>query len=547
MLAYFIVWFLIAIPLRRILRLHTFPLGVAIGFLIAVITLILLAGETALGRSVPRSVTTVFRLTWPKLLQLSLIVGCCLVADWGVYRVTLRRLGDQASQKRFLGILASMPIMSLLFVGLAYCHGQLMTGQPNWVTNSVWLVGTLIVLLIGYCLGRAVGVDRLKRWLYALGGIAVLAPVVAYSVGSQGVTPTAVGQRHKVAKVFLIIIDTLRQDGLSCYNPGAPTTPSMDGLAMDGIVFRNAYSSAPWTLPAVSSIMTGLTPSAHDTGMKQNVLPDGVPTLAEHFLKAGYVTAAVGVSEWLKSYSKLSRGFVEYNFLPPSLGLGIGDIFYRLFTTKTYDESHRGDNLTNTAVDWIRAQKNDDFFFWLHYVDPHAPYFPPEEFLRDGKPPSSMDSIIYVPPLELATGEVFLTRDQVEWLRRLYIGEVQYVDAQVGRFIDTLKQEKLYDQALIILTSDHGEEFLEHGSLDHGQNLYDELLKVPLIIKLPHSTVTASIDHPVSTMGLMRTILELCELESGANVDHLQSLVWSWNSKSGKVRALRESQLSPKE
>jgi arylsulfatase A-like enzyme len=306
----------------------------------------------------------------------------------------------------------------------------------------------------------------------------------------------------------------------------------MDGLAMDGLVFRNAYSSAPWTLPAVSSIMTGLTPSAHDTGMKQNVLPDGVPTLAEHFLKAGYVTAAVGVSEWLKSYSKLSRGFVEYNFLPPSLGLGIGDIFYRLFTTKTYDESPRGDNLTNTAVDWIRAQKDDDFFFWLHYVDPHAPYSPPEEFLRDGKPPSSMDSIIYVPPLELATGEVFLTRDQVEWLRRLYIGEVRYVDAQVGRFIDTLKQEKLYDQALIILTSDHGEEFLEHGSLDHGQNLYDELLKVPLIIKLPHSTVTASIDHPVSTMGLMRTILELCELESGANVDHLQSLVWSWNSKS---------------
>ena len=187
------------------------------------------------------------------------------------------------------------------------------------------------------------------------------------------------------------------------------------------------------------------------------------------------------------------------------------------------------EDLTAYGTAWLEEKKDDPFFLWLHYFDPHLPYEPPERFMPEGPAPAGMGRR-FVGTDRLGNPWSALTKIEIEWVRRLwdtqwgrspekvawikglYEGEVRYVDENVGQFIAKLKALGLYDETLIVLTSDHGEEFWEHGRFEHAHSLYNEVIAVPLMVKLPGSRHRGRVADFVSTQNIMATILDLCQI-----------------------------------
>jgi arylsulfatase A-like enzyme len=328
--------------------------------------------------------------------------------------------------------------------------------------------------------------------------------------GAAAQAPAGTGgaPRH----VFLITVDTLRRDAVSAYGEGR-LTPAIDRLAADSVVFDNAWSTAPWTLPALGSMMSGLAPAVHGVTGLTSRLSDRVTTLAETLSARGFRTAAIVHNPLLEPARNFGQGFVEYMDLhEPSYGgslgaellqtLGVGDV-----PPPTWPSTA---DLTERAVDWIESHREDNFFLWLHYFDPHAPYAPPSEQIEREAPPGH--GLRFDDQTALGKGTLVPSRETREWIRELYDAEVRDVDANIGRLIETLRRIGVYDDALIVLTSDHGEEFWEHGRQGHGQSLHPELLRVPLLMKLPGMSSRRRVATDVSTTSIAPSILELCRI-----------------------------------
>jgi len=211
----------------------------------------------------------------------------------------------------------------------------------------------------------------------------------------------------------------------------------------------------------------------------------------------------------------MSQGFNDYIFFPKWHGLSFGKrILWNLFPDKFLSKPSTGE-LTGITEEWLRENRDKDFFLWIHYFDPHLPYSPPAKYLKGRKGPASMDmSLLHRDPIR--NGKFVPTSEEKKWIKVLYDAEVSYADENIGRLFDILKKLNLYDESMIIFTSDHGEEFWEHGGFEHGHTMYNELLKVPLIIKMPFSSGKV-IEEFVSTQNLMPTILDSCDIINDIN------------------------------
>jgi len=365
------------------------------------------------------------------------------------------------------------------------------------------------VLFAGLSFSRG----RLLSW--SLPAIAFAAMAGGAFLWGERRTAMASDREHPIQRVVLIVVDTLRADALK----EAELTPRMRELAAEGVCLEEAVSPAPWTLPAVASFMTGLSPLVHLATTAYGRLPEGLPTLAEGMREAGYATAAVGDNLVLAAPSGLNQGFQEYHFLKRSSRVSeynVGGRWVEKWFPDAVGVGRTSDHVARAAVSWLRGHRERDFFFWIHLVDPHLPYAPP---------PSERHSESNVPTV----GGSFHRLDRIrsgfwtpgfeerEAIQGLYRGEIAYVDRCVGWILDGLKELDLYDEALIVLTSDHGEEFWEHGGFEHGHTLYEEVLRVPLVFKLPAGMGTRSqgerIETPVTTESLTPTLLDLCGIE----------------------------------
>jgi len=314
---------------------------------------------------------------------------------------------------------------------------------------------------------------------------------------------------HAVPHVILIVVDTLRADALSCYGSGA-STPHLDALARDSVVFEGAHTPAPWTLPSMASLMTGVSPSVHRVDTARSALLDDWPTLAEQMRDAGYRTGAIGRNRFLVGRG-FEQGFQSYDLFPRHRAeLPLAKLFP--FVEKRALSRHAStEDLTDRAMAWIEIEREQDFFLWLHLLDPHQPYTPPAGYTVGWEPAGRLSTAFDLLD-EVRDGSFAPTPAEVERVRDLYLAEVQYLDAQIGRFLQHLRQLDHYDEALIILTSDHGEELWDHGGYEHGHTLYEELLHVPLLIKLPRDGAAARVTERVDLTGVPATILELCDL-----------------------------------
>jgi arylsulfatase A-like enzyme len=284
--------------------------------------------------------------------------------------------------------------------------------------------------------------------------------------------------------VILIGVDTLRADRLSCYGYAASQTPAIDALASDGVRYAQMTAQASWTKPSFATIFTSLYPSSHTATGKTQRLPEAVITVAEALAANGYYTGGVANNPSLSPAFGFDQGFADYMYLAPdylfagndaasetALYQGLRQVWAavtgnRIYPQRFYQEASI---VNRRAEQWLAANKGTRFFLFLHYMDPHDPYF---EHPYDGVGYARAGSQNPDPSL-------------APTFSRLYDGEVHYLDGYLGQLFAWLKAEGLYDDSLIVLTGDHGEEFQEHGGWWHGQTLYQEMLAVPLIVKFP--------------------------------------------------------------
>jgi choline-sulfatase len=310
---------------------------------------------------------------------------------------------------------------------------------------------------------------RSRPWLFALAALLILVAAF-FSLKLSGF----LGAGGVRGPIILVSIDTLRADRLPTYGYGKIQTPAIDELAGNGIVFDNCYTHVPLTLPAHTSLFTGLLPSEH--GVRDNIgfkVASGAKTLATELKRAGYATGGAVSAYVLHSTTGISQGFDWYD-----------DQFERAATgTVLTDVRRDGMETLNRAVGWLEERSQAEgaakrpVFLFLHLYEPHAPYKPPERFLAGDTAP--------------------------------YDGAVMYSDEIVGRFLAELRKLGLYDPSLIILLSDHGEGLDEHGELTHGVFLYREVMHVPLIIKLPGGQNGGRrIQAPVQLIDIAPTVFE---------------------------------------
>jgi len=358
------------------------------------------------------------------------------------------------------------------------------------------------------CAALVAGMARVsRRALWPAASAAAL--VAALAVGApreraaEGGPSAGAPQRCAV----LLTVDTLRADALRAFNPDAAANPVLDAWLEEAVVFTQARSAAPWTRPAFASMHTGLSIAAHGTRAVEDVLPPEARTLAERFAEAGFATAAVGDNANVGADFGFAQGFQRFDMYPqPDLGNSLGA---KLATRLgLHSMSGRTDLLTDRAIAQVEALRGQSFFLWLHYFDPHMNYGPPGEFQPPGTPPARVGREWKLGE-DLRTGLFLPTDEERRWIRALYDGELRWVDASIGRFFEALRKTGLDQRCVIAFSSDHGEEFWEHGRTQHGHALYDESIRVPLAFRLPGANERGHVTVPVSTQQIPATLMEV--------------------------------------
>ena len=306
--------------------------------------------------------------------------------------------------------------------------------------------------------------------------------------------------------IVLYIVDTLRADSLRCYGNPVVETPAFDRLAREGTLFENAFAQNSWTRPSIASILTSLYPSVHGARGRNDALADEIVLLSERLQSHGYRTCCITTNPNIGSCFGFNQGFDDFIELYARRRPGF--VRQRELTTTA-------DEVTRRAVQWIKQAK-EPFFLMILTIDPHSPYTPPVKFDRYGG-----DYAGHADGTKRWIYRKDLTPADKERIRSLYYGEIAFNDDAFGRLLDYLRNVKLDERTIITFTSDHGEEFWEHGLRGHGKTLYDESLHVPLIVRYPRSDVPAGarITRTVQLLDVFPTILQLAGLPIPEDLD----------------------------
>ncbi len=456
-----------------------------------------------------------------------------------------------------------------LMVGLPLALAARVLRSPRWAlwALTALAIGSLVLMIPGLhpaaaavlsiglsrpisrqITAHARAVARIVRWgLPAMLGVeAVLGAMGYYHVAlEEGRTLAALpAPRPGAPNVMLVVLDTVSADHLSLYGYHRETSPNLARLARRGVVFEQARAAAPWTLPSHASLFTGQWP--HDLGKVQGGKPlDAThPTLAEFLARNGYATAGfVGNTYYCNSWYGLARGFAHYEdylehnvLISPgealrSTALGralivLGGTAYNV-RPETANFLKDADRVNRDFLLWLSAHPDRPFFAFLNYVDGHDPYIVPPGFDRHfGLKPESADDVETIRTWHQghpgASG-----RDETLVLDA-YDDCLAALDERLGLLFDELERRGILDNTLVVLTSDHGEQFEEHGEYGHGRSLYSEEVRVPLVVFGPSGVPAGrTVAEPVSLRDVAATIAERLGL-AGAPPFPGRSLARAW-------------------
>jgi arylsulfatase A-like enzyme len=322
--------------------------------------------------------------------------------------------------------------------------------------------------------------------------------------------------------VLLVVLDTVRARNLGLHGYARPTSPWLDQFARTAVRFEQALAPAPWTLPTHASIMTGRPPHQLSAGWTAP-LDRAFPTLAEVLSAHGYLTAGfVANTEYCSQETGLNRGFAHYEDYPVtheqvlnslSLGRWLSDS-YALRTVTGYEQvlaRKLAPDVNRAFLSWLDGRdRRRPFFVFLNYYDAHDPYLPPEPFAGMFGPSAPRSRSPFTPPQDWTPDEMHLEMNA-------YDASLAYLDHHLGALFDELRRRDALDDTLVILTSDHGEEFGEHGYLGHGQGLYLSSLHVPLLLAFPgRAPAGAAVRDPIGIADIPATVMGLLGLAQGA-------------------------------
>lgn len=316
--------------------------------------------------------------------------------------------------------------------------------------------------------------------------------------------------------LIFVSFDTLRAANVSALGYKRKTTPNLDRFAQKAFNFENAVTVSPWTLPTSMSWFTGVYPSQHKvinkfaiTDSKEEIanlenLAPNLKTLAQVLRQNGFRTGAFTGGAGVNHQFGFNKGF------------------------EIYTDNHDFAGFEETiplALNWIKEHQNEKLFVFLHGYDIHGQYVPKDgydyrfvDFDYKGQLTGSKEEQKELREQGLAWGQVFLTKEDVRFLIALYDEKIQRADAKFAQFVEEYQKLGLLDKTIFVLTADHGEEFYEHGGIDHGRTLYDEVIRVPLIISLPDIKKGQKIDDQVASIDLMPTIFDLLEINPEESV-----------------------------
>jgi len=415
------------------------------------------------------------------------------------------------------------------FAAAALLYFLLATGLRLWTSGKAgrWMlrawgspafVAVIVVAITGYT-------------------VAVGEPAQANGNGTHPPAPP------NAPNVLFIVVDTLRADHLPAYGYARGNTPHLDRFAEDAVRYDWAFSNASWTRPSFASILTGRYARSHGVMSKVDGLPDAVETLPEVLQAHGYSTHGWMTNFNVNAHYNFQQGFHEFSFLEPDNVLWADDAAIKLLLMQFIRRGHETINarLGRVHAGTIyqdaetvnrhlygfldQAPTDTPWFAFVGYMDPHDPYFP-----------HPYDGTGYA-----RAAHQHPDVDEADELRELYDGEITYWDQQFGQLMDQLRERGLYDDTLIIVTADHGEEFAEHGGFWHGTTLYDEQVHVPLFVKLPgNERAGTHVSHWVQSIDLMPSVLsrvgiDIPEGVQGGQLEEGTERVYAEESHEGNV------------
>jgi len=361
----------------------------------------------------------------------------------------------------------------------------------------------------------------------------LIGPIIVFVI-ILGVGLSYYSNRPRNINVLLITIDTLRPDHLSCYGYKRNTSPNIDKLAKEGILFTQAIAQGSHTAASVTSLITSTYPNIHnvkDWGYQLN--PDmHLYTLPEILRLHGYKTALISDQISLSLIKGLEKDFDTYNTI--------------LTNASTFGPASKRVKIveiTDWAIDWLKNNKHNKFFLWLYYLGPHGPYTPPPPYnriflndeyynIKQSIPISDnayLQSTIGKIPKYLAIDDI----TEVDYYISQYDGAIRYVDSQIGRLCEELKKSHLDKNTIIILTADHGEGMGEHNLyFCHAIFLYDELIKIPLIIKFNKAlSGDKRINVQVRAIDIMPTVLDILGIKKYKSMEGASLIPLIFNRK----------------
>ena len=317
--------------------------------------------------------------------------------------------------------------------------------------------------------------------------------------------------------VIVIQGDTLRPDHLGLYGHKRDTAPFLARLASEGTVFQNAYAQAGWTKVSTPSILTSLYASTHGVAKLDDRLPAGATTIAEVYRAAGYATLSLSSVMFTGQFTNLHQGFEELHESSSVAEPGP-------YSSKTARE------YVDRAVEWIDGHRDEPFFIYLHVFDPHSPYEPRRPYDTLWANPSKRDehirrrdSLRKTIATPFLAGRGMATREEmikagvdpaayIAYDKDWYDSSIRGMDTEVARLIERLRAAGLHEKTAVVFLSDHGEEFHEHGRMWHGQSVYGEMVRVPLIVHWPGQVAARRVDEAVQLIDVMPTLLDMSRL-----------------------------------
>ena len=358
--------------------------------------------------------------------------------------------------------------------------------------------------------------------------------------------------------VVVILVDTTRADRLSCYGHVRQTTPHLDALARESMVYTQAISPGAWTPPSHASIFTGTYVSRHGVDRTHPYLDTPMTTLPEYLRGRGYRTYGISSNYWISSATCYDRGFDVFyqswqllqasvnpaldrqrrrdpSYTPPPAPLGervrgainrLDAAFWRTCCSPFMAVDMGAGRVNRVVRRWMRqwAKREQPFFAFIHYLEPHLPYRPPARFLRRhlSEREAKRAQTVNQHALKYIGGRVTVGADDMELLGRLYDAEISYTDECIGELVDGLRTSGLLDDTVLVITSDHGENLGEHGLMDHMFSVHEPIVRVPLVVRFPGGTPRGQDAGVVQTLDVFPTVVAVLDDDGAAVTEQFQ-------------------------